>query len=166
LKRLLIAGLLLGIGIGAYFHFFPNEEKRVRKQFQLLSEQVAREPGEDLLSTTQRVKHIGRSFTDPCEFKIEGDPLYALSGKVTREEVMGYALRGRSYFSNLSMKFYDLKVEFPERGKASVRLTARLTGRSVSGENVEETRELLCGLSNVENRWLVQTLEVVEILKR
>jgi hypothetical protein len=41
-----------------------------------------------------------------------------------------------------------------------------LTGRSVSGENVEETRELLCGLSNVENRWLVQTLEVVEILKR
>jgi len=166
LKHIIIAGLIILIGILVVLYLIPSEEKKVRKQFALLSQYVAKEPGEDLFSMANRVKNIGKLFAEGCEFKIEGDPFYSFSGKYTREEVSGYALRGRSYFSSLSLKFHDLKVEFPEKGTAKVNLTARLTGKSTAGEAVDEARELECVLIKIEKKWLFSSLEVVEVLKK
>ncbi len=154
------------MGMAAVFYLLPSEEKRVRKQFDLLSQYVSKEPGEDLFSTANRVRNTVRLFVDPCEFRIEGDSFYSLTGKYSREEMAGYVLRGRSYFSALSLKFHDLKIEFPERGIAKVRLTARLSGKSTSGENVDEAREFLSVLQKIEKKWLFSQFEVVEVLKR
>ena len=154
------------IGIMAVFYLLPGEEKKVRKQFDLLSQYVSKEPGEDAFSMANRIQNIRRLFAENCEFKIEGDPFYSFSGNYTREEVAGYALRGRSHFSVLALKFHDLKMEFPDRGTARVQVTARLTGKSAAGENVNEARELMCVLSKIEKRWLFSIIEVVEVLKR
>jgi hypothetical protein len=166
LKTVIISGLVVLIGILAFFYFSPSEEKKVRKQFDLLSQYVAKEPGEDPFSMANRIQNLSKLFSENCEFKIEGDLLYSLSGKYSRQEVAGYALRGRSYFSDLTLKFYDLKVQFPERGLSQVRLTARLTGRSNAGEKAEEIRELQCFLTKIEKKWLFSQFEVVEVLKR
>ena len=166
LKPFFMGALIILIGILAVFYFLPSDEKKVRKQFDLLSQYVAKEPNEDLLSSANRVRNIGKLFADPCDFKIEGDSFYSFSGKYTREDLAGYALRGRSYFSTLSLKFHDLKVEFPERGTAKVGFTARLSGKSTGGEKVEEAREYLCVLQKIEGKWFFDRFEVVEVLKR
>ncbi len=166
LKHVIIAGFVVLFGILVIFYLFPSEEKKVRKQFDLLSQYVSKEPGEDLFSMANRVKNIGRLFTENCEFRIEGDPLYSFSGNYSREEVSGYALRGRTYFTNLSLKFHDLKIEFPEKAAAKVNLTARLTGKSTTGENVDDTREFECILKKIEKKWLFSRFEVVEVLRR
>lgn len=166
LKTVVILGSAVVVGILAVLYFSPSEEKKVRKQFDLLSQYVAKEPGEDPFSMANRIQNLSRLFAENCEFKIEGDPLYSLSGNYSRQEVAGYALRGRSYFSDLTLKFYDLKVQFPERGLSQVRLTARLTGRSNAGEQAEEIRELQCFLTKIEKKWLFSQFEVVEVLKR
>jgi hypothetical protein len=165
-QLIVAAGLVVMAGIAAVFYFSPSEEKRVRKQFGLLSQYVAKEPGEDPFSMANRIQNISRLFAENCEFKIEGDSLYSLSGNYSRQEVAGYALRGRSYFSSLSLTFHDLKIRFPEKGSASVRFTARLAGRSSTGENVDEIRELQCDLNKIEKKWLFSGLEAVEVLKR
>jgi hypothetical protein len=166
LKHLLVAGLVVLIGILVVFYLFPGEEKKVRRQFDLLSQNVTKERDEDGFSMANRIQNIRRLFAENCGFKIEGDPLYSFSGNYTREEVAGYALRGRSHFSVLSLKFHDLTMEFPERGTARVRVTARMTGKSAVGENVDEARELLCVLKKIEKKWLFNVIEVVEVLKR
>lgn len=166
LKLILIGGLIVLIGVAAVFYLLPSEEKKVRKQFDLLSRYVTKEPGEDLFSMANRIQNIGKLFAKNCEFKVEGDPLYAFSGNYTREEVAGYALRGRSHFSNLSLRFHDLKVEFPEKGMAKVGMTARLSGKTAGGENVDEVREFLCSLQKIEKKWLFTQFEIVEVLKR
>lgn len=166
LRTVVILVSALIVGILAYLCFSPTEEKRVRKQFDLLSQYVEKAPGEDPFSMANRIQNLSRLFAENCEFKIEGDPLYSLSGRYSRQEVAGYALRGRSFFSEMTLKFYDLKVQFPERGLSQVRLTARLTGRSNTGERAEEIRELLCLLTQIEKKWLFSQFEVVEVLKR
>lgn len=166
LKHIFVTVLVVLIGTLVVFYLFPSEEKKVRKQFDLLSQYVTKEPGEAPFSMVNRIQNISRLFAKNCEFKIEGDPFYAFSGNYSREEVAGYALRGRSYFSNLSLKFHDLKIEFPERGTAKVQLTGRLAGKSAAGENVDEARELLCLLEKIEKKWLFRQFEVVEVLKR
>jgi hypothetical protein len=163
IKYIIIAVLMVIIGIWAAIYFFQNEEKKVRKQFNLLSEWVSKAPGENTFAMVQKIKNIGTLFPENCELKV---PVYSISGSYTREEITGYATRGRALFSQLYLKFYDLHIAFPEKEVAKVTLTAKLTGRSTLGENVDETHELECLLKKIENKWLFSAFEVVEVLKK
>ncbi len=163
LKYLLIGVLMVIVGIVIAITLFPSEEKRVKKQFHLLSEWVSKSPEENALTMLQKMKNIGTLFDAHCELKV---PDQSLSGTYTREEISTYAGSARSHASQLDLKFYDFDIAFPEKGVAKVTLTARLTGRSTAGEQTDDTRELECVLKKIENKWLFSQIEVVEVLKK
>jgi hypothetical protein len=163
MKYLIIAFLIVVVGISATILFFPSEEKKVKKRFALLSEQISKDPQENTFVMASKIKGITALFGENCNFRVSD---YSLSGNYTRQEISGIALRGRAHFSNLGLKFYDLKVSFPEKDLAQVNLTARLTGKSVYGEQVDETRELNCLLGKIERKWLFSSFEVIEVLRR
>ena len=163
IKYLIVALLIVMVGISATFLFFPSEEKKVKKRFALLSEHMSKDSGENTFIMANKIKGISALFGENCNFTVSD---YSLSGNYTREEISGIALRGRAHFSNLGLKFYDLKASFPEKDLAQVNLTARLTGKSVYGEHVDETRELICLLKKVEKKWLFSSFDVIEVLKR
>ena len=163
IKSLLIALLIVIAGIGAILFFFPSEERKVKKQFALLSEYVAKGSGETTFTMAPKIKGISGLFAESCDFKV---PVYSFSGSYTREEISGIALRGRAHFSSLDLKFHDLSISFPEKGTAKVTLTGRLTGKTTYEEYVDETRELECLLDKIEKRWLFRQFEVVEVLKK
>ncbi len=163
LKYLLIGVLVVIIGIGVAFYVFPNEEKRVKKQFNLLSEYAAKSPEENAFTMLKKIKDIKTLFDEQCQLKV---PSESLSGNYTREEISTYVGSARSYFSQLHLKFYDLSILFPEKEVARVTLTSRLTGKSATGEQVDETRELECILKKIEKKWLFSAIEVVEVLKK
>lgn len=162
-KHILIASLVVIAGTVTFLYFFQNEEKKVRKQFRLLSEWVSKDPGENMIIMAHKTKSIGTLFAGKCKLKT---PFESISGSYTPEEISSYAARGRLQSSQLSLKFYDLSIRFPERGVARVTLTASLTGRSSSGESFNEAHELECGLKKIEKRWLFSEFEVVEVLKK
>jgi len=163
IKYLLIGVPVVIIGIVVAFIVFPSEEKKVKKQFNLLSEWVSKSPEENAFTMLQKMKNIGTLFDEPSELKV---PSQSLSGSYKREEISTYAGSARSYFSQLHLKFYDFHILFPEKESAKVTLTSRLTGKSTAGEQVDETRELECVLKKKERKWLFSTIEVVEVLKK
>ena len=163
IKYLLIGGLAVIIGIVVVFYFFPNEEKKVKKQFRLLSEGVLKSPEENAFTILQKIKNIGALFDEHCELKA---PSQSLSGSYAREELSTYAGSARAYFSQLDLKFYDFHIVFPEKEIAKVTLTTRLIGKSTAGEQVDETRELECVLKKIERKWLFVGIEIVEVLKK
>jgi hypothetical protein len=67
---------------------------------------------------------------------------------------------------DLTLKFYDVSIRFPEKGAASVTLTASLKGKTAVGDLVDETREVQCVLKKVDKKWLFSEVEVVEVLKK
>lgn len=162
--RYLLIGLILVVaGIMTFSTLFQTEEKRVKKQFQLLAESISKDSGETIFTMDQKIKKIGSLFDETCEIHI---PAYSLSGSLTREEITGYAARGRLHLSELLLKFYDLHIAFPVEKEATVRLTARLTGKLTTGEVVNEAHEIDCLLKKVEKKWCFTRVEVVEILKK
>jgi sensor histidine kinase YesM len=163
IKFLLIGVLIVIIGIVVAIAVFPSEEKRVKKQFNLLSEWVSKSPEENPFTMLQRMKNIGTLFDAHCELKV---PDQFLSGSYTREEISTYAGSARSHVSQLDLKFYDLQIVFPEKGVAKITLTARLTGKSTAGEQMDEIRELECRLKKIEKKWLFSQIEVIEVLKK
>jgi hypothetical protein len=93
-------------------------------------------------------------------------PLDGLLASFTPVEISSYAANSRIAFSELSLKFYDLNIEFPEKGLATVLLTAKLKGKLMGGDFVDETREVQCVLKKTDRRWLFSEIEVVEVLKK
>ena len=162
-KYLLIGVPIVIIGIVVAVTLFPSEEKRVKKQFHLLSEYTAKAPEENAFALLQKIKNIKTLFDEQCELKA---PSESLSGNYKREEISTYAGSARSYFSQLHLKFYDFHILFPEKEVAKVTLTSRLTGKSRAGEQVDETRELECVLKKIGKKWLFSAIEVVEVLKK
>jgi len=163
LKYLLGGVLIVIIGIVVATTVFPSEERNVKKRFHLLSEWVSKSPEESSLTMLQKMKDIGTLFLEPCELK---SPNESLSGSYTRQEISAYAGSARSFFSQLKLKLYDLHVVFPEKGVAQVNLTARMIGRSRTGEGVDEIRELDCLLKKVDGKWFFSLIEVIEVLKK
>src|SRR4030043_1795866 len=104
-----------------------------------------------------KTRNLGSLFTEKFELKTE---IESMSGSYSPEEISGYAARGRLMFSYLSLSFYDLGISFPEKGIAKVTLTARLKGRSTTGENFDETHELECILRKIEKKWLFSHVEI------
>ena len=163
IKYLVVGVLMVVVGIVVVVALIPSEEKRVKRQFHLLSEWVSKSPEENAFTMLQKMKNIGTLFDEHCEMKI---PEQSLSESYTRQEVSTYAGSARSYLSQLDLKFYDLRIIFPEREIAKVNLTARLTGRSTAGEGMDETRELECVLRKIDKKWLFSQAEVIEVLKK
>jgi hypothetical protein len=163
IKYLLMGVLMVIVGIVLAVTVFPSEEKRVKKRFNLLSEWVSKSPEENSFTMLQKMKDIGTLFFEHCELKA---PDESLSGSYTRQEISAYAGSARSHFSKLDLKFYDLHIAFPEKEVAKVTLTGRLIGKSTTGEQVNEIRELECLLKKIDNKWLFNQIEVIEVLKK
>jgi hypothetical protein len=163
IKYLLMGVLIVIIGIVLVVTLLPSEEKRVKKRFHLLSEWVSKSPEENSFTMLQKMKDVGTLFLENCELKAPND---SLSGSYTRQEISAYASSARSYFSKLDFKCYDLHVVFPEKEVAKVTLTARLIGKSTTGEQVDEIRELECLLKKIDRKWFFNQIEVIEVLKK
>src|SRR4030042_2734583 len=161
IKYLLIGLVMVINGIVVAITLFPSEEKRVKKQFHLLSEWVSKSTEENAFTMLQRMKDIGSLFNAQCELKV---PDQSLSGTYTREEISTYAGSARSHVSPLDLTFYDFHIAFPEKGVAKVTLTARLTGGSTTGEQTDDPRDMGCVRKKIENKWLFSQIEVVEVL--
>jgi hypothetical protein len=163
LKHILIALVAVGLCLFAVLYFSPSEEKKVRKQFDLLSEYVSKDSNENAIAMANKMQKLGSLFGDSCELQVAVE---LLSGTYTREEIASYAARARTRFQKVSLGFHDLEVTFPENGVAKVTVTARLTGQTRAGEQIRETRELECLLKKRENKWLFNHIEVIEVLRK
>jgi len=146
------------------FVVFPeSEEDRVKKQFALLAEQFEKEPGESKLVSAVRAKKIRGLFAENIVIDI---PERSIEKELDRRDLGPYVLGARAKFSEMKLKFYDIKVDFPDSDAAGVRATASLAGELGTGEHIDETHELACSLEKVEDKWLFKRFEAVEVLKR
>ncbi len=162
-KRLIAGAVLAVLVLSSAYCFAHIEEWRVKGRFKALAEWVDKEPGEQPMESLLKAAAARKIFADPCEFELES---YKVSAKVSLQEIIGYAAKGRELFSELTLKFYDVTVVFPEKGDAEVTATARLTGKKAGGEAINETHEIECSLSKTGDGWRFTKIKAVEVLKK
>lgn len=162
-KHIAVAIAMVILGTLLVSYLFPSEEKKVRRQFRQLAECVSKKPVENAITMAQKTRNLGALFDESCTLTLPSD---FTSGTYTPEDIMAYAVRGRAFFIDLSLTFYDLSVTFPEKGVAKVTVTANLRGTSTGGDQVDDTREIQCQLRKKEKRWLFSEVGVVEVLQK
>jgi len=162
-KKYIIIAVLVIAAVITYFVLQESEEEKVRKQFSLLSEYVSKKSDENNIMLAANAKKVQNLFAEHCEL---GIPMYSISGNYKPNDISSLVLSSRSYFAKVTLSFHDINVDFPEKDSASVNLTANLKGKLTSGEYTDDTHELEFTLEKVEDEWLINAIEAVEVLDK
>ena len=162
-------GILLGVlalvvaGVFLARSLFPSEQKQVRERYESLSRWVSMDAEENIIETARRLRDLPLMFAESCIVKAHPDHL---SGTYTPDELAGVAVRARSRFRRLSLRFYDIDIRFPAGGFATVMLTGRLRGMLKTGGMVDEMHAVESELKKVGREWRFTRIEVVEVLEK
>jgi len=162
-KHIIIAGGVLTAGIIAFFIFLQSEEAKVKKQFEFIAEKIEKTPGENHIIAAAKANRIREVITDPCKIHA---PAYSFSRDTSSDELSTFVLSKRSQYSEISLKFYDFVIDFPEKDTAQVNLTESMEGKLKTGEFIEDFHELKCKLQKIEDIWRLKEIEVVEVLRK
>ena len=162
-KHIVIAGVVLAGGIIAFFLFFQSEEAKIKRQFKRVASKIEKAPEESVIVSATKANRISRAFTKTCNVHA---PDYAFSKDLSSDELSTCILSMRSQYSEISVKLYDFVIDFPEKERATVTLTATVEGKLTTGESTAETHEVKCGLRKIEDMWRIKEVDIVQVLKK
>ena len=158
--------IALAAGVAAIFiflNYYGGEKARIKKQFSRLEDCFHKERGEALLSTGLKMRSLQGFIAPQCEVQV----LEAMmSGIFTPAESAANAMRVREIFSELSLRFYNLDIESPQKDEARVSFKVRLTGKNSRDELFNEIRQFQCVMRKIDGQWLFSRCEEVETLKK
>lgn len=161
-KNLAVAGILVAVGAFILFLVTHSEEDNIRNQFKRLCEIGTRKSGENPLILASRVSQIKELFDRQCHIDF---PSHSISKKFSHQELVSLALNVLYWYDTLESSFYDLSIHI-SNSIAQVVLTAKLTGKLRSGENVKDIQEVKCILLKIDGEWLFSEIYEVDVLER
>ena len=147
----------------AIWLLFPTRERQVRHKLKALAGWASKDGNEGQLATAMKARDADRFFAPKCEWSTEGEEL---SGTLSPSDIGRFMFAYRSHWRNISLKFYDVQVEFPEHSAANVTATVLLRGESESGDDLNETHEVTCALEKGDGGWKITKVTVVQVLKK
>lgn len=155
---------LAAIVTGVCFFFSGNEDAKIRREFNELSETVRKNGNEGMLTALEKAKTASKFFDDYCTLRLDRVPQGV--GVMSRDNVASNTAMLRKYFNTMQISFYDMAVLVDPNGKeAQASFTAVFKG-SGSGRSLEEPREMDAKLVKKNGRWLIRTLAFREVIRK
>jgi len=159
-KYLFLSGGMAIAAIIAFFLFFQSDTAKIKKCFHTLSEQSEKSGDEHEIIAAAAARKIESLFAETVWIDL---PAYDIDQTFARNEISSRVLYARAQYREISLKFEDVKIEFPEEGAAIVTLTGILKATTITGERVAEAHHLECELKKMEDEWLLTGVIGVEI---
>lgn len=158
--NLLLLAALIAVGILMWRHFFPNEEKRVRKMLSSLAEDISDSKKKSLITNAVAVDSIASYFTPDAE--IDGDiPEFGHISISGRPEIVNAAIGARALGARVEFGDIAIKIE-PGKETATVELTVKVI---VPGQREIEMQDARLSLKKYDGDWRIAKAETVRAFK-
>ncbi|NDY42450.1 hypothetical protein G3N55_06290 [Dissulfurirhabdus thermomarina] len=162
-RRRLVLGLAAAAVAAAAALWYPTDERRVRHRFELLARYVQKDAGEPALAGANKCRLLADLFTDPFRLEAGEDVPFT---EFAPRELAALAARERARWRTVSLRFRDLRVAFPEPGRARADFSAVLVLDPGGGRPEYDAREGVCDLVEADDGWRFQRCRAVEVLER
>ena len=106
---------------------------------------------------------VGDLFDRECTLTMTGNPM---SGTYSPNEMGALALKMRSGFTRVAIRFSDHEVTFPDDNTAEVLMVTRVKGETLAAGKVDELLETRSRLNEVEGEWRFAEFTVIESLQK
>ena len=160
-KMIFAAIAVVLTGILSYYWFFQGDSAKIRNRFKTMAELASKSPDEHELAAAINARRIGDMFADACRVEI---PSHDISRRYSKTDIPAHIMGARSRYPEISLRFHDLQISFPEPGASRVVLTAYLETADVSGGYGREVHEVVCRLEKIEKDWFFTEIEVIPVL--
>jgi len=152
------------ISIIVFCFFFQTEERQVRKRFKIFTQTASKHAKDSQLIVAGKSKKISTFFAQTCQIEARE---YNVSKDYTQQNVRTIAFHVLTRYSKLDLKFIDLKIDIPEKGIATAVSTARIIGKVKGTEkSMEENHEIDCRLRKIDDEWVFEKVELIDVLKK
>ena len=159
-RFLLIAVLAVAAWFG-YGYFFPDEEARIRKHLDGLTEAATVTADFNTLGKLASATRLAGHFASEVVIRLEGvgEGAESIHG---RDEVQQIAVAAMAQIQSLEPGFHDVSITIaPDQESANVHLTALAR---VDGEPDLFAQELKMKLRKFDGDWLITEVETVRTL--
>lgn len=161
-KTIILVAALAFLGVLLWRHYFPNEEKLIRKMISDLAEDASVSEKSKNLAKYVAADSVPGYFTPDAE--IDGDaPVLGHFTFNGRQEIANAAAFAQTHFPGLKFAFYDVGVQIaPDKQSATVELTAKVT---FPGQREIEMQDVRFSLSKYNGDWRIAKAETVKAFK-
>lgn len=158
LKLLLVAAVAAGL----FYWLRPSDEKRIRKQFQRLSEAIAKSGEEGNASAAVKMFALGNLLNEQIDISIRDFPY---NGEQSAETLVSLATRGRSFFRTISVDIYDIEVIQIDHELADARCVAQV---AIESDNYRDNgvRHVMASLAKIDKTWKFTGFREDELLRK
>ena len=158
----LIPILVLG-GISLWYLTRDNDEVQIRKTLNELCDIASKRANEKNAMALLKINSTNKIFAPECRIDFHHE---MFSGTYTPAELTSLLARSRGILKECDVKIRDLAITVEPPDKASAVFTGLLDATMNDGSRVDEVRELFCTLRKIEDRWLIDSMSVRDILEK
>jgi len=155
--------LALGVAVAVYMWHRGGEQRRIRKQLDILCARFSKSAGESNAVMAMKMHTLPDLFAEQCDLELQNFPG---NGIHSPAQIGSYAARIRPGFESIQLLVYDVKILVHGDTDATVTLTARLVMKPKSVRQTEETREITCRLKKADDAWRFSEFEEVAVLEK
>ena len=147
------------------FQFFgkTTPEKQIRERLKNFLVKASKSSGDKLSTGLFKSKMLESFFASRCKFQIG---VSSFSGTYTPEQISSNSMRSRSMFSYVKFSAHDVEILLTSPETATVNFTGAVNGVTKRGKSVDDYKELTCKLRLVEEKWLIYSVSMREIIKK
>ena len=162
-KSAAVAAVVLASGIAAWYVWWPNEERVIRRRLDTLAA-VVNEDAAEGLGTVSRAAQIGNFFTPDVHIDL-GRGAVPIRG---RESVIAMAARLPPRSDAYRLQFDEITIDLDAaQGTAGVKLAVTFSrSNGGPGERVVDARELQLRLTKADGVWRIAEAVTVDELRR
>ena len=161
-KYVVVAAVVLAGSYFLYKHYFQSGDAAIRKQFDQLAEGCSKKDGEHIMAIAGRIQGIRKLFADPCTIEYQERNI---AQNYSRDEIPQLGLRAVSFYSDLSVSFYDMKMSI-SGDTADVIATLKTGGKLMTGDPANDVQEINCVLQKIDGDWLFTRIRIVDVLQK
>lgn len=158
----LIPILALG-GVSLWYLLRDNDEAQIRKTLNELCDIASKRENEKNAMAMLKLNSTDKIFAPECRIDFRHE---MFSGTYTPAELTSLLARSRGVLKSCEVKIRDLAITVELPDKASAVFTGLLDATMNDGSRVNEVRELFCTFRKVEERWLIDSMSVRDILEK
>ena len=159
--RIIILLVISWLMLLGYWHFFPNQETRIRRMLGELARVAAVSPNSTPLANLAAANELAGFFTKEIEISVDvpGAGRHTFTG---REEIIQAVVGTRSHYPGMKVELFDIAVKLAAGGQsATVDLTAKVTQTAERDFGVQE---LTFQLKKTDGDWRITRVDTVRTL--
>lgn len=158
---LLLLAITAGVSVW-YLYFNKSDKEIIKEQLYQFRSDTSKYSGEGMAQGLLKCKALEKLFDRTCHVNINVD---MFTGSFSPEEIASKAMFCRKNCASAVIDFHNIKITI-EGDNAEAALTASLDGSSKDGKRFNEYRELIFSFKKLEGKWLINKIDIHQILEK